>query len=400
MGIYNKFPIKTTADDIKIFSSEDFYWGILGRKEMQDFVNIASKEGYIEAIKKTKFTNRKFNSYTNKYSRADFHFLLPISKDAVILDLGSGYGNITIPLAHHYKKIIAADASLELLQFSKCRALSEGVNNIDYIKVNSLEYCDLPFTEKSFDVIIVSGLLEWVGPGKLDEKPDLLQRKLLNYLNNLLKDDGFLYIAIENRLFPGWLGRDPHSKLRWTSILPRCIANIYAKYKGHKNGYRTYIYSKLGYAKMLIKSGFKDIKFYYPFTTYRSPEVICPDDDFVGKFLFIGGYARKFFTRKWFMLYRVLYMFGIYQFFVASFMIIARKKNAVGALPKTALLKMLANKYEYISIDDHLIKINNEDEEYVHFFLFNNSNKLAPYAEVKVLRKRPLNNESIITNHL
>lgn len=395
MEIYNKLPKKTTVDGVKIFTDQDFYWGILDRDEMKSFVNLAWQEGYAKAIEQTKFSNRKFNSYTSKYSRADFHFLLPINKDATILDLGSGYGNITIPLARHYKKIVAADASLELLQFSKCRAVSEGLDNIDYIKIDALENRNLPFVEKSFDVIILSGLLEWVGPGRLDEKPDELQKNLLIYLRGLLKDNGFLYIAIENRLFPGWIARDPHSKLKWTSILPRSMANIVAKHHGYKDGYRTYIYSMFGYIKMLKKTGFKDIKFYFPFTTYRSPQVICPDTKIVSKYLFVKGYAKNFFTHKWFLLFKTFYIFGIYKFFAASFMIIASKNHLKSDWSTSSLLKILVNYYTKVGIHDYLMKIDSKDDERAHFLLFKDRGQVLPYAKVMVLRNHILTRESI-----
>lgn len=395
MDIYNQSPINTTADGVKIFTEQDFYWGILDRDEMQSFINLAWEEGYAKAIEKTKFTNRKFNSYTSKYDRADFHFLLPIQKDASILDLGSGYGNITIPLARHYKKVIAADASLELLQFSKCRAVSEGLDNIDYIKIDALENLNLPFIEKSFDVVILSGILEWVGPGRLDKKPDELQKDLLMYLRKLLKDDGFLYIAIENRLFPGWITRDPHSKLKWTSILPRSMANIIAKRHGHKDGYRTYIYSMLGYIKMLKKTGFQDVKFYFPFTTYRLPKFICSDANIISKYLFVKNYAKNFFTHKWFLLFKTFYTFGVYRFFAASFMMIASKNNLASDWSISSLLRILVNNYDKISINDHLMKIDAQDDERAHFLLFRDGGVAEPYAEVMVCRNKILLSENI-----
>jgi len=386
MSIYNEELIYDTDKDIKIASKRDFYWGILDRDEMKSFVDLASREGYNNAIKNTNFTNKKFTGYTEEYYRADFHFFLPVNRNSIILDLGSGYGNITIPLAHHYEKIVAADASLELLQYIKYRAESVNVHNIDYVKIDPLEYLNLPFKSKSFDVIIISGLLEWVGVARLDKKPQVLQQEFLLYLSKLLKDDGIIYLAIENRLFPGWLGRDPHSKLKLTSILPRQFANIYAKYKGKNDGYRTYIYSKFGYKKMLAKAGLLSNIFYYPFTSYRAPELIYPSNSQINNFLFKNSYAKNFLTKKWFFFLKFIRLFKFETLFLSSFMIIASKKKNISK--KTPILiKELSEKYKDIDLSDTMMKVDDKDKEYANFLLFHtNSKNKKPYAKVKTRR--------------
>ncbi|OHA85685.1 MAG: hypothetical protein A2591_02525 [Candidatus Yonathbacteria bacterium RIFOXYD1_FULL_52_36] len=285
---------------------------------------LIKKEGFSAAVKNFDYEGMRFD-YAENYSRADFIPFLPASIDATVLDLGSGYGNITIPLARKFKKVIATDASLELLEFLNLRAQGEGIQNIECVNIASLEHGDLPFQQKSFDVIILNGVLEWVGSGKTEKDPGVYQQELLNALAGLLKDDGVLYIAIENRLFPGWLRRDPHSKLKWTSMLPRPIADWYARRKGHKNGYRTYIYSKHGYKKLLSNAGFTNTKFYYPYSSYRDPEFIYGDDLSVKRKLFNEGYAKNIFTSKWYGFLQVIRHLGLENSFLSSFMIMAKK---------------------------------------------------------------------------
>lgn len=321
--MYTQEPIAIQGG-VKKYSNTEYYWGIIPQNKMRALNEQIRKQGFSTALNDFDFGGMRFD-YAESYSRSDFIHFLPVADDATILDLGSGYGNITIPLAKKFKKIIAADTSFELLEFSSLHAKEAGVSNIEYVNIAPLEYLNLPFKSKSFDAVILNGVLEWVGSGKTEEDPGFYQQALLSMLADLLKDDGVLYIAIENRLFPGWLRRDPHSKLKWTSILPRSIANWYAYRHGLKNGYRTYIYSQWGYKKLLKKAGFTNFKFYYPYTSYRAPDFIYGNDKPAKKKLFQNKYVRKIFTRRWSIFLSLLRLIRLEDVFLSSFMIMARK---------------------------------------------------------------------------
>lgn len=323
-SVFNRQPFHE-KNGILQYTHTDFYWGIAPRAEMEQFNALAQQKGFEQTKKDFSFKGRF--DYAENYRRADFHLLLPIKKDATILDLGSGFGNVTIPLAKHHTHVVAADASFPLLEFSSLRAKSEGVENITYIQVDPLEECNLPFKPQSFDAIILNGVLEWVGPNKTELSPTEYQTQFLAYLKTLLKEDGVLYIGIENRLFPGWLDRDPHSKLKYTSILPRFIANWYAKKKGQPH-YRTYIYSSFGYRTMLRKAGFDHAAWYYPFPSYREPDYIYSTKRPVRAFLF-SGFIKKIYTKKWALFLKTLSYIGADRIFLSSFMIMAAQKREV-----------------------------------------------------------------------
>ncbi|MFO0718738.1 MAG: methyltransferase domain-containing protein [Candidatus Paceibacterota bacterium] len=370
----------TEKNGIKKYTKTDFYWGIVPRSEMESFNALGQEKGFLQAHKEFSFKER-FN-YAENYRRADFHFLLPFKKDSVILDLGSGFGNVTIPMAKHYKHVVAADASLPLLEYSSLRAKSENINNIDYVQVDPLEECNLPFKPKSFDVIILNGVLEWVGPAKKDVSPTITQKRFLAYLATLLKDDGFLYIGIENRLFPGWLRRDPHSKLKYTSILPRFLANWYAKKHGHADGYKTYIYSSFGYKKMLRQAGFGFTKFLYPYTTYREPEYIYSNDTAVRRFIF-AGYLKNIFTKKWSTFLKFLSFINADRIFLSSFMIIASKKR--GVEKNTPYIYEIAKNFSPdVLKDDVYMKVPSKNDK-ARFLVFHQSDS-KPHLEFEVER--------------
>jgi len=383
--IYSQQPLHE-KDHIRDYARKDFYWGIADRQKMRDFLDLARKEGYVAARSKFDFKVEKpakFRQYVDGFDRADFHFLLPLDEQSVILDLGSGYGNITIPLARYYKKVIAVDTSLELLEFIRVRAESEGLTNIEYVHADPFEYCNLPFNDEVFDAVVLSGVLEWVGAAKLDENPFVLQMKFLAQIRRVLKGDGFLYMAIENRWFPDYFYRDPHSKLRYTAHLPRFIANGYAKFMGQQDGYRTYIYGYFGYCRMLKKVGFSDLKFNFPFPSYRNPLAIWPENNAASRVITQADYFRPAYTSKWRILINLLSKIHLAGLFLSSFMIIAPIRES-GKSP--SLFRLIQRIRPVAHEGDYVIKVVNADEYFASFLLFH-ATETVPYASARVARK-------------
>lgn len=376
--IFTKNPSKV-LDGIRCYTDKNFYWGIVPRQEMEGFNILAREKGFAVASKKYSFSGRF--DYAESYRRADFHFLLPISKEAVVLDLGSGFGNVTIPMAKYHTKVVAADASLPLLEFSKFRAESEGVKNIEYVHIDPLEQCNLPFKPESFDAIVLNGVLEWVGPAITDVSPRELQLRFLQQLRALLKRDGVLYVGIENRMFPGWLSRDPHSKLKWTSILPRQAANWYAKKNGILEGYRTYIYSSLGYQALLGEADFPNTFFYYPHTSYREPNYIYPSAIAVRKYLSNVLYS-KIYTKKWRYFLELSSFFGLQYFFLSSFMILASSKDR--SLKTSFLFHLVKEKYHDIDPTTSFLKIHSDGDD-AAFLAFKEA-ETKPFLEIRIPR--------------
>ncbi len=340
--------------DILERATKDFYWGILPREEMQRFVEAARSEGFDKARTTFKFTGRF--DYADDFSRADFHFFLTTPKNAEILDLGSGYGNVTIPLSYHYEQVTAVDASRELLELSRIRAIEKGRDNISFVHVDPLGSGALPFADASYDLVILNGVLEWVGLSGDKEDPREIQAFLLREIKRVLKPGGKIYIGIENRLFPGWWARDPHSKLPYTVFLPRPLARWYAKRRGHED-YRTYIYSFFGFKKLFAQQGLAIQKLFIPYTTYRDPVALYPRCKEAAAYLFGPQKGGAFYTKKWQTFLGVLRHFGLEHLFIASFMFVL---SATGSSAKTSSLlsRTLSEKYpEQYKDSDILIKL-------------------------------------------
>jgi SAM-dependent methyltransferase len=315
-------------DNLKIFDSTkrpSFYWGVSSRELANQFIDKSERVGFFEAIKEEKFS--VFKKYASSTERANFLKSLEIPKTATVLDLGSGYGNITIPLSKMVKEVYACDSALELLEFSRQRAIAENISNIKYFRTDPIDFCDTPFEEKTFDVIILNGVLEWVGTGDLSRNPGLIQEEVLKYLRTLLKDDGFIYIGIENRWWPMYFYniKDPHTKKMWTAIFPRFVSNVLMRLYGEKSGYRNYIYSLFGYRKLFNNAGFLVKDLFLPIKSYREPKYMLKVNDREG----INNLAKNNFCGvyhwKVVFLLKCLHFFGLLKFFTHSFGFVLKK---------------------------------------------------------------------------
>ncbi len=250
------------------FYSEDRYWGKAPRGEFETAIRFLEEKGWDEfkRVYRTKFDQ------TFEENRADWRFVIPLPTDFTALDAGAGMGRISLPLARVAKHVTALDGSFLRLKYLKKRAEAEGIKNID---VCVGDIFDAPFEKESFDLIVMNGLLEWVGVTDRYSNPREAQIESLKIAKSLLKKGGYLYIGIENRFALSYLRGIDHLGLYYTSYMPRIVANWYTKLRLGR-GYNTYTYTKAGYEKLLKEAGFDQYEFYLPYPGYNLPRLMIP----------------------------------------------------------------------------------------------------------------------------
>jgi ubiquinone/menaquinone biosynthesis C-methylase UbiE len=262
-------------DSVPCFVKDAPYWGEFPQDVMQEVITSA-RQGYwkdaFEGIPEEK--REELVSYGSDESRGWWRYLLPGRDTGTVLDVGAGFGAITFSLASAGYKVVSVDSVIERASFIKTRVNQDKVDNVQVSCASALE---LPFPEGSFDIVIMNGVLEWLGLSDTSMSPDKVQKKALHDIIRLLKPGGIFYLAIENRIsaiyFLGF--KDPHSGLRFTSIMPRFMAHLYSFLKKRMR-YRTYTYSKFGYQKILKQAGFKEVQFFLPLPSYRNFKMIIP----------------------------------------------------------------------------------------------------------------------------
>ena len=263
-------------NEIIRFSKSDFYWNIISREMMNQYLGEIKTLGWTRAYYALQQRNQPRESraiFDNVMlpSRAGWKFLLPISKLAKVLDLGSGWGATAINMARSCGEVTAFDLTRERLESLRETASQEGLDNIFYVHAG--EDLSLPFKEKYFDIVVVNGVMEWIPEGQ-EGDPRFVQLRFLDEVNRVLHPNGVVYLAIENRFsYTYFTGPEDHTQLLWGSLMPRIMSNIYSEYK-RKRPYRTYTYSYSGYKRLFKRAGFKSLDRYSLLPNYRYPKQI------------------------------------------------------------------------------------------------------------------------------
>lgn len=327
-------------ENIPILTDKEAYWCNFPKEMMQKLNETAEKEGYDSALRKI-IKDEEIRNHMTDETRVDPLFFLPVTSESVVLDVGCKWGGLTIPFSDYCKQIVGIDTTYETIKFLEVRKRQLKNENISLAVASALS---LPFKENSFDVVLLNGVLEWIGyeddfdatvdygkkRKKLNinkSKPDELQKIALKNILRVLKPNGVLFIGIENRFaLDYFLGvAEEHTNLKYTSIMPRKLTNWYMKKKLNQE-FRVYTYSMPALNKILKNVGFKKIEFLTAFKTYREPDYIFSLENprLLKYFLkhYMNNQSRNPLKR---FIKNFLINSGLYKYFVHSFLVLAQK---------------------------------------------------------------------------
>ena len=194
------------------------------------------------------------------FSRSRANLLRPYS-DLIagdVLEIGAGCGAITRFLGECGARVTAVEGS-----FRRAAVAAARVRDLDNVSV----VCDRiqAFPEgRKFDVVTLIGVLEYAQ--MFSESPSAVE-DLLQLVRSLLKPNGKLVLAIENRL-----------GLKYFAGMPEDHVN-HGMY-GVEGLYREREPITFGRAELdslLTLSGFKQVEFAYPFPDYKLPQSVVFD---------------------------------------------------------------------------------------------------------------------------
>ncbi|MDO9543518.1 MAG: methyltransferase domain-containing protein [Kiritimatiellia bacterium] len=193
----------------------------------------------------------------------------PFRKEGNLLEIGAGCGALTGFFAEKVGQVTAVELSAKRSQI-----IYERYRKNENLKIIAGNICDFqpqadpPVAVKfegKFDYITLIGVLEYA---RSFLKGDAPAGQLLELGRALLKPDGVLIVAIENKFglkyFAG--AREDHSGRSFESL------------EGYQADSPAETWSRDELSALLSRTGFVSQRFYYPYPDYKLPAEIFSDD--------------------------------------------------------------------------------------------------------------------------
>lgn len=259
----------------------------------------------------------------------------PFKKDSEILEIGGGVGSITGFLCSTASKVVTVEKKL-----NRVKIIEKRYKDLKNLMVIHDNYMNLSYSKK-FDYIVIHDIFGYVKKYVKSEKP---YETFLKQMKNMLKEDGIILLATENRL-----------GIKYFSGAIEDYSNKYFVGLNNFDGYDVvYAPSKKELETLLAECGMTSYKFYYPFPDNIFPTEIFSDDSmrylqYGGKSEEIGWDRYELFNEK--EMFETLQREGIVQEFANSFLIeIGKEENQA----KTTYCRLIDSKtdgsFDYISI--------------------------------------------------
>lgn len=239
--------------NLDYYKDEDLYSEGDVEDKMIQLIAQNNPEDYSKVI----YDNFSWSTYYHlTHMRKNILNWYSFDSQASILEIGCGLGAITNMLCERCKSVTAVELSKKRATATLLRCRER--ENLEII-VGNLN--DIKFKEK-FDYITLIGVLEYQGQYTNTENSYV---DFLNTVKKLLKPNGKLLIAIENKYgLKYWCGaREDHTGIPFDSINQYGIGNKNAK-----------TFSKQELSQLIKNSGFQNLFFYYPMPDYKLPTVI------------------------------------------------------------------------------------------------------------------------------
>ena len=122
----------------------------------------------------------------------------------------------------------------------------------------------MEFDEK-FDYIILCGVLEYATQFTPTDNPHV---DFLKKIKTMLKEDGVILVAIENRIGLKYFSESKEEKKK----------KSFVGIDNYPNSNKVKTFSRFELEEVIKESGFNNYKFFYPYPDYKIPTVIHTDD--------------------------------------------------------------------------------------------------------------------------
>lgn len=182
----------------------------------------------------------------------------PFRENANLLEIGAGFGGLTGLLCDKCTEVTATERSAH-----RASAIAKRWESKENLHVYAGEWSQISFGKK-FDYIVITGIMERACGGSSDRN-DYAQ--YLKKVSGLLKEDGILLVAVDNRLglkyFCG--AKESHGGKAFEGI------------SHYPQGTRGYSFSREELKDIIKRAGLAQRQFYYPLPDYKMPQLIYSD---------------------------------------------------------------------------------------------------------------------------
>lgn len=253
----------------------------------------------------------KYNDYEYFYFlsnlRHDLFNWYPFKKDSSLLEIGSGYGQLTSFFANKINHVVAVENTNSKAEIILNRAKNVDVIVCDFDKIDA---------DEKFDYIVLCNIFEYAKSFFESDNP---YEDYLKYLKSFLKEDGVILIALSNRIglkyFAGF--KEEHTNQYFSGL------NGYPRV----NSFKTF--TKKEITDVINNSGFNNYKFFYPYPNHEFPQIIHTNS-YINKKPFYGNTfyfdeRYDFFNEN--LINQSLSKDNIAQYFSNSFLIEIRNSN-------------------------------------------------------------------------
>ncbi len=186
-----------------------------------------------------------------------------------LLDVGCGYGGISLCYAKAGRTAFALDIDLRNIGVLRRRVLASEAASGKVLPFAGLADA-IPLADATVDIALMIGVVEWLGYSDSRRAVRNIQIEGIKEVLRVLRPGGFLIIGTKNRLFPRYLWRDGQLKRPLVNALPRPVAN-WVSLNLWDHEYRGHIYSYWGWKRLIAEAGFILSDTLVPIFNYQFP---------------------------------------------------------------------------------------------------------------------------------
>lgn len=265
---------------------EDGFWMEQNIQGHYADINGTEEREVLEELKKEPWEEVVARRFSEKHpwlysiitdrGRSLFLDFLPLKKNGNFLDVGSGWGQIAIPLSRH-GTVYCLDVTISRLKILQEIARQEK-STLKFVCGN---FTSFPFDEGQFDAVIFNGALEWLALGNASRSIWQTQQDALRKTFNMLVPGGYLYVGIENALGLKYLfgAPDDHTCQANLSFLSEDRArSLYARTRQNKP-LPAKTWSLVEYGELLTNAGLEVVQIYGCFPDYKLIRQMIPLKD-------------------------------------------------------------------------------------------------------------------------